>query len=100
MISYPSLTTESLKIYLILIVNDVFLFYIKHVKQLQLSHLTFVCEKEAVFVPKSEKIVAKINGITSSYKVGTPTAKSDMSQKENQNCRKVLSESIVSNIIG
>ena len=82
MISYPSLTTESLKIYLILIVNDVFLFYIKYVKQLQLSHLTFVCEKEAVFVPQSGKIVAKINGITSSHKVRTPTAKSDMSQKE------------------
>ena len=68
--------------------NDVFLFYIKYVKQLQLSHLTFVCEKEAVFVPKSEKIVAKINGITSSYKVGTPTAKSDMSQKEKSELQK------------
>ena len=71
--------------------NDVFLFYIKYVKQLQLSHLTFVCEKEAVFVPKSEKIVAKINGITSSYKVGTPTAKSDMSQKEKSELQKGIS---------
>ena len=71
--------------------NDVFLFYIKYVKQLQLSHLTFVCEKEAVFVPKSEKIVAKINGITSSYKVGTPTAKSDMSQKKKSELQKGIS---------
>ena len=71
--------------------NDVFLFYIKYVKQLQLSHLTFVCEKEAVFVPKSEKIVAKINGITSSYKVGTPTAKFDMSQKEKSELQKGIS---------
>ena len=68
--------------------NDVFLFYVKYVKQLQLSHLTFVCEKEAVFVVKSAKIVAKINGIISSHKVGTPTAKSDMSQKEKSELQK------------
>ena len=45
-------------------------------------------EKEAVFVPKSEKIVAKIYEVTSSYKPDTPTAKSDLSQKEKSELRK------------
>ena len=57
--------------------NGVCLFYIKYAKQLQLSHLIFEYEKEAVFVPKGRKI----NEVTSSYKADTPTAKSDMSQK-------------------
>ena len=47
-----------------------------------MSHLIFVYEKEAVFVPKSGNIDVKINGVPSSQKTDTPTAKSGMSQKE------------------
>ena len=67
---------------MILILNYVCLFYIKCGKELQLSHLVFVYGKAAVFVPKSGKIVAKIKGVTSSYKEDTPIAKSDISEKE------------------
>ena len=67
---------------MILILNDVCLFYIKYGKELQLSHLVFVYEKAAVFVPKSGKIFIKIKGVTSLYKADTPIAKSDISQKE------------------
>ena len=63
--NYPSVATEALKIYLILIVNDVCLFYVSYAQQLQLSRLIFESEKKAVFVPKSGKIVVKINGVTS-----------------------------------
>ena len=76
---------------MILIVNDVCLFDIKNAKQLQMSHLIFVYEKEAVFETKSGKVVAKFNGVTSSYNADAPT--------KNQNYRKVLAESIVPNII-
>ena len=53
-----------LKIYLILMVNDVCL--LKYAKQLQLYHLILEYRKEAAFVPKSGKIVAKINLIVQS----------------------------------
>ena len=71
--------------------NDVCLFDIKNAKQLQMSYLIFVYEKEAVFETKSGKVVAKFNGVTSSYNADAPT--------KNQNYRKVLAESIVPNII-
>ena len=69
-----SVATEALKIYLILIVNDICLIYVNYAKQLQLFHLVFIYEKEVVFVPKKGKIVVKINLVTSPYKTGTPTA--------------------------
>ena len=53
-----------------------------------MGYLIFVYEKEFVFVPKSGKIVLKINGVSSSYKTNTPTAKSDMSQKEKSELEK------------
>ena len=60
--------TEALKIYLILIVNDICLIYVNYyAKQLQLFHLVFIYEKEVVFVPKKGKIVVKINLVTSPY---------------------------------
>ena len=68
-------------------------------QQLKLSHLVFVYEKEVAFVPRSGKIVGKINRVTSSYETDTLTAKSNVSQKKNQNWRKVLTKFIVSNII-
>ena len=58
-----------------LIVNDICLIYVSYAQQLQLSHLVFIYEKEVAFVPKSGKIVVKINGVTSSYKTDTPTVK-------------------------
>ena len=60
LINYPSVVTEALKIYLILIVNDDFLFYVSYAQHLQLSHLGLVYEKEFAFVPKSGKVVVKI----------------------------------------
>ena len=62
--------------------TDVFLFYVSYEQQLQLFHLVLVYEKEVVFVPKSGKIVVKVNRVTSWYKEDTPTPKSDMSQKK------------------
>ena len=62
--------------------NDICLIYVSYAQQLQLSHLVFTYEKEVGFVPKSGKIVVKINGVTSSYKTNTATAKSNMLQKE------------------
>ena len=59
-----------------------------------MSDLVLVYEKEVALVPKSGKIVVKINRVISSYITDAPTAKSDMSQKE-----KSLEEFIVSNII-
>ena len=53
-----------------------------------MSHLIFVYEKEAVFETKSGKVVAKFNGVTSSYNADAPTAKSDMSQKEKSELQK------------
>ena len=90
---------EALKIYLILIVNDICLIYVSYAQQLQLSHLVFINKKEVVFVPKNGKIVVKINWVTSSYKTDTPTSKSNMLQKENQNWRKVLTKFFVPNVI-
>ena len=60
LINYPSVVTEALKIYLILIVNDAFLFYVSYAQHLQLSHLGLVYEKEFAFVPKNGKAVVKI----------------------------------------
>ena len=74
--NYPSVATEVLRIYLILIVNDVCLLYVCNTQQLHLSCLIFVYEKEAVFVPKNRKVVVKFNEVTSSYKTDTPMAKS------------------------
>ena len=56
-----------------MIVNDICLIYVSYAQQLQLSHLVFIYEKEVAFVPKSGKIVVKINWVTSSYGTGTPT---------------------------
>ena len=53
-----------------------------------MSHLIFVYEKEAVFETKSGKVVAKFNGVTSSYNADAPTAKFDMSQKEKSELQK------------
>ena len=71
-----------------LIVNDICLIYVSYAQQLQLSHLAFIYEKEVVFVPRNGKIVVKVNGVTSSYKTDTPTAKSNMSQKEKSELKK------------
>ena len=65
--------------------NDICLIYVSYAQELQLSHLVFIYEKVASFVPKSGKIVEKINGVISSYKTDTPTAKSNISLKKNQN---------------
>ena len=65
MTNYPPVATEALKIYLILIVNDICLIYGNYAQELQLPHLVFIYEKEAGFVPKSGKIVVKINGVIS-----------------------------------
>ena len=64
--------------------NDICLIYLSYAQELQWSHLVFIYEKEVGFVPKSGKIVVKINGVISSYKTDTPTAKSNMSQKKNK----------------
>ena len=50
--------------------------------------IQFIYEKGIVLVPKSEKIVAKINEVTSWYKTDTPTAKSNMSQKGKSELKK------------
>ena len=68
--------------------NGVCLFYVSYAQQLQLLHLVLVYEKEVVFVPKKGQIIVKIDGLASSYKTDRPRAKSDMSQKENQNWRR------------
>ena len=47
-----------------------------------LTYLVLVYEKEVVSVLERGAIVAKINVETLSYKRDSPTAKSDMSQKE------------------
>ena len=52
---YPSVATETLKIHLILIVNDICLIYVSYAQQLQLSYLAFIYEKEVVFVPKMKR---------------------------------------------
>ena len=62
--------------------NDICLIYVSCAQELQLSHLVFIYEKETGFVPKSGKIVIKVNGVISSYKIDTPAAKSNMSQKK------------------
>ena len=41
-----------------------------------------IYEKEVVFVPKSGKIIVKINGVNSSYETDTPAAKFDTLQNE------------------
>ena len=87
---YPSVATEALKIHLILIVNDICLIYVSYAQQLQLSHLAFIYEKEVVFVPRNGHIVVKVNGVISSYKTDTPTAKSNMSQNENSELKKSI----------
>ena len=56
-----------------------------------------IYEKEVNFVPKTGKIVAKINGVLSSYKINTATAK--YNRKKNQNRRKISTEFILSKII-
>ena len=53
-----------------------------------LKNLDLIYEKEVVFVPKSANCVVKIDGITTLYKAGTPTSKSDMSQKEKSELEK------------
>ena len=68
--------------------NDICLIYVSYAQELQLSHLVFIYEKEAGFVPKSGKIVVKINGVISSYKTDTPTAKSNMSQIKKSELKK------------
>ena len=68
--------------------NDICLIYLSYAQRLQLSHLVFIYEKGVVLVPKSGKIVAKINGVTSSYKTGIPTAKSNMSQRGKSELKK------------
>ena len=82
MTNYPPVATEALKIYLILIVNDICLIYVSYAQELQLSHLVFIYEREAGFAHKSGKIVVKIDGVISSYKTDTLTVKSNMSQKK------------------
>ena len=57
-------------------------------QQLQLSHLVFVYEKEVAFVPRSGKIVGKINRVTSSYETDILTAKSNMSQEKKSELKK------------
>ena len=88
MTNYPPVATEVLKIYLVLIVNDICLIYVSYSQELQLSHLVFIYEREAGCAPKSGKIVVKINGVISSYKTDTPTAKSNMSQKKKSELKK------------
>ena len=46
--------------------NDICLIYLSYAQELQWCHLVFIYEKEAGFVPKSGKIVVKINGVISS----------------------------------
>ena len=50
--------------------------------------LVLLYKKEVVFVPKSGQIVVKFDRLTSSYKTGRPTAKSDISQKEKSELEK------------
>ena len=71
-----------------MIVNDICLIYLNYAQQLQLSHLAFIYKKEVLFVPKNGKAVVKVNGVTSSYKTDTPTAKSNISQKEKSELKK------------
>ena len=53
-----------------------------------LKNLVLIYEKEVVFATKSAQIVVKIDGITTLYKAGTPTSKSDMSRKEKSELEK------------
>ena len=47
-----------------------------------------IYEKEVAFVPKSGRAAVTINGVNSSYKTDTATAKFDMSQKEKSELEK------------
>ena len=55
---------------------------------MQLFHLVLICEKEVVLVPRSGKTAVTINGVNSSHKTDTATAKFDMSQKEKSELEK------------
>ena len=68
--------------------NDICLIFASYAQQPELSYLVFIYKKEVLFVPKSGKIVIKINGVTSSYKTDTPAAKSNMSQREKSELKK------------
>ena len=89
-----------LKIYLVLIVNNVCLFYVSYAQQLQLSHSVLVYEKQVVFLPKSGEIVVKINGVPHRTKQIELRQNLICHRKKNLNWRQVLTEFIVSNFIG